>query len=140
MAQHNDTGHFGEDLAAGLLKQKGYSVLERNWTTGRLEVDIIAADSTDIVFAEVKTRSSRFGGKGPEEYVDEGKQRHICSAADAYIRQKRITLNPRFDIIGITVDPKTNEVTDINHIESAFYPPMKTYGGKRTACKSGKTL
>ena len=35
-------GFAGEDMAANLLLQKGYRILERNWRCGHLEVDIIA--------------------------------------------------------------------------------------------------
>ncbi|MFT5054826.1 MAG: putative endonuclease, partial [Oceanospirillaceae bacterium] len=41
MANHNDLGNKGEDLAANLLEQKGYEVLDRNWRWGRYEVDIV---------------------------------------------------------------------------------------------------
>ena len=67
MAWHNDIGRWGEDVAANLLVQKGYKIEARNWKEGKLEVDIIAADSHNIVFVEVKTRATMFAGKLPEE-------------------------------------------------------------------------
>ncbi|MBO7499129.1 MAG: YraN family protein, partial [Bacteroidaceae bacterium] len=58
MAEHNETGRRGEDLATAFLLSKGYGILERNWKSGRKEIDIIAQDGRDLVFVEVKTRSS----------------------------------------------------------------------------------
>ena len=42
MAQHNDTGQWGEDLAVQHLKSKGYTIRDRNWRSGHREIDIIA--------------------------------------------------------------------------------------------------
>lgn len=126
MALHNDTGTFGEDLATNLMVQKGYTVLERNWKMGHLEVDIIVKNRTEIVFVEVKTRRSEFGGVEPEEYVDSEKQQNICNAASAYVKQNNIQLNVRFDIVGIVMNPLTQEIYDIRHIENAYYPRTRT--------------
>ena len=57
MALHNQLGALGEEVAAHYLSQLEYRLLERNWRTGHLEVDIIADYYGEIVFVEVKTRS-----------------------------------------------------------------------------------
>ena len=41
MAAHNDTGKWGEDLAAKYLEEKGYTIVERDWKSGRRDIDII---------------------------------------------------------------------------------------------------
>ncbi len=128
MAEHNIIGQLGETIAADTLCKKGFRVLETNWRYGHLEMDIIAANRTVIAFVEVKTRTSMFGDKRPEEYVDLGKKKRMTAAANAYIRRNRIELAPRFDIIGILIDARTHEVQSINHIEGAFHPPMRTIG------------
>lgn len=138
MAVHNDTGKNGEDAASALLQSKGYKIAERNWRLGHLEVDIIAQDKKNIVFVEVKTRSTLFGNKMPEEYVDKAKQAHIARAANAYIAFKHISLNPRFDIVSVLIEPETMHVTDIQHIEDAFDVPMRTVGGYNPLYKSKK--
>ena len=62
MAAHNELGKWGEDLAAAYLEQKGYTIMERDWKSGRRDIDIIARDGNIVVFVEVKTRrSSVFG-------------------------------------------------------------------------------
>ena len=45
MAEHNDLGKWGEDLAADYLQRKGYMILERDWKSGHRDLDIIALDS-----------------------------------------------------------------------------------------------
>lgn len=128
MAEHNIIGILGETIAADTLRKKGFHVQETNWRCGHLEMDIIATNRTVIAFVEVKTRTSLFGDKRPEEYVDLVKKKRMTAAANAYIRRNRIELAPRFDIIGILVDACTHEVKSINHIEGAFQPPMRTIG------------
>ncbi len=126
MAIHNDIGKWGEDVAANLLTQKGYRILERNWHIGHLEVDIIAQEDDTVIFVEVKTRTTTFGDKLPEEYVDKEKETNVCKAAGVYIKQHRIDGNVRFDIISILVDSSTLGINRLEHIENAFYPPLRT--------------
>ena len=66
----NPIGILGEQEAANILKKKGYRVIEKNWRMGHLEVDLIAENKKDIIFVEVKARTTTFGNKMPEEYVD----------------------------------------------------------------------
>ena len=40
MAQHNDFGAQGEDIAIDYLRRKGYVILDRNWRSGHREIDI----------------------------------------------------------------------------------------------------
>ena len=61
-------GFAGEDMAANLLRQKGYRILERNWRCGHLEVDIIAETDDYLVIVEVKTRKSTAFGE-PEFWM-----------------------------------------------------------------------
>ena len=131
----NPIGIIGEAEAARILEKKGFRIIERNWRMGHLEVDLIAESKKEIVFAEVKARTSTYGNKMPEEYVDEIKRKRIVAAANAYIRYRKTEKSPRFDIIGIIVDAKTNEITYRNHLENAFQPQLQTissgsYSGK----------
>ena len=119
-------GIIGETEAAKMLEQKGFRIVEHNWRMGHLEVDLIAENKKEIVFAEVKARTTTYGGKMPEEYVDEDKKRRMTAAANAYIKYRKIEKIPRFDIIGILVNPKNNEITYRNHLENAFQPRTRT--------------
>lgn len=41
MAQHNQLGKIGEDMAADYLASHGYDILERNYRFQKAEIDII---------------------------------------------------------------------------------------------------
>ena len=73
MAEHNETGTKGEELASDFLKNKGYTILETNYRLNHLEADIIAKISNTLVVAEVKTRKSNYFGE-PETFVNKQKQ------------------------------------------------------------------
>ena len=118
MAEHNDTGVKGEDLACLYLEEKGYAILEKNWRFGREEIDIIAQQSETLVVAEVKTRSGSFFGE-PEEFVNRQKQKNLIKAINTYIEKNNLDLEVRFDIIGVILSGKNHR---INHIEDAFHP------------------
>ena len=118
MADHNDLGKRGEEIAAGFLEKKGYQILETNWRQWRNEIDVIAMDGKYLVIIEVKTRQSNYFGE-PETAVTRDKQRALIRAANAYVRYKNINCDVRFDILSILIS-KTSE--QIHHIEDAFYP------------------
>ena len=128
MAEHNIVGNIGEEVACEMMRKKGFRIVETNWRFGHLEMDIIAVSRKEIAFVEVKTRTSTFGGKRPEEYVDELKRRRMAASANAYIKMKQIELVPRFDIIGLLINPATHEVLEQTHLEDAFLPPQRTIG------------
>lgn len=120
MAVNTSLGARGEDLATQHLISKGYTIRERNWRSGRTEIDIIAETSDFIVFVEVKTRSGNYLVH-PAEAVNVPKQRTIIYAASNYIRQHNLAQEARFDIITIIFDRHGPE---LDHIENAYYPTM----------------
>lgn len=121
MAERNDTGREGEEEARIYLTGKGYTVVHTNWRWHHFELDIVAIHKGELVVVEVKTRSSNFL-VSPEEAVDEKKIRRIVAAADAYVRYFNIDLPVRFDIITLI---KNNEGYTIDHIDNAFYAPVR---------------
>jgi putative endonuclease len=118
MAQHNDLGRRGEVLAAQFLVDKGYEILDENWVHGKAEVDLIAYINRQIVFVEVKTRTSVSFGM-PEDFVSNAKQKQMELAANEYIELMNHQGEIRFDIISILFD-KQDKFT-IKHIEDAFW-------------------
>ena len=130
-------GIIGEEEATKMLEKKGYQVIEHNWRMGHLEIDLIAENKKEIVFAEVKARTTLYGNIRPEEYVDENKKRRMIAAGNAYIKYRKTDKSLRFDIIGILVNPQTQEITYRCHMENAFIPTMKSvnsgfYNGQST--------
>lgn len=118
MALHNRIGKYGEELAAGCLKDKGFSIITTNWTFGKAEVDIIANFGIYIVFVEVKTRSGTDFGL-PEDFVSPSKQKRLQWAAEGYIYQHNYKGEIRFDIVSVLFDSRGRY--KINHIEDAFW-------------------
>ncbi len=116
MAQHNLIGEEGEKIAVNYLKSKGYLVHHTNWRMGHLEVDIVAEDGEELVFVEVKTRSSDDYGK-PEEAVDEKKEKDLITAAGVYLESLSLEVAARFDIISIILN---EEKSSLNHFEDTF--------------------
>lgn len=121
MAAHNELGKWGEELAAQLLHDKGYTIVERDWHSGHRDIDIIARtpDGATLVFVEVKTRSSD-DVTTPFDAVDLKKIRHIASSANHYVKQHNIDDLLRFDIVAI-VGTQRN-VKSVKHVEDAFRP------------------
>jgi len=119
--QKTDIGDQGEKLAAEYLAGKGYKILARNWQCYRRELDIVAQYNDTYVFVEVRTR--RLGGVlTPAETITPKKQRLIVDAANLFLQQKSLDGESRFDVICITYEYGK---TVIEHIENAFYPPVK---------------
>ena len=116
MNNNQDFGKLGEDLAVEYLVNKGYQILERNWRSGHKEIDIIALDGNTLVAVEVKTRKSNTYGE-PDIAVGLMKQKMLIWAADAYVRNKNLDVEVRFDIISIVI---TDTDKHIEHIEDAF--------------------
>jgi putative endonuclease len=114
---HNFTiGAKGELLAVDFLEKKGYTILEKNWRSNRLEIDIIAEYNNVVVFVEVKTRKNDYYGY-PEESVNLTKQEHILKAAEDYVILHDINKEIRFDIVSIIINSTTQK---IYHIEDAI--------------------
>ncbi len=122
MATHNTLGALGEMLAAAHLVANGYEILAQNYRYGKAEVDIIATKNKEIIFVEVKTRSSAAFGL-PETAVSRRKQEFMLAAASNFMYEKDLEdTEIRFDIIGIVIDKKTQKTIDFSHLENAFFP------------------
>ncbi|MBR3454141.1 MAG: YraN family protein [Bacteroidaceae bacterium] len=118
MSKASELGIIGEELAANMLAQKGYSILHRNWNLHKgYELDIVAMKGNVVVFCEVKTRKTDTLQK-PEDAVNKRKIQHIIKAANFYIKYYHIDAVIRFDIISIVYQNENN--FHINHIENAF--------------------
>jgi putative endonuclease len=117
MAEHNDLGKLGEELAVDFLQKHGYEILETNWTFQKAEVDIIALKGEVLAVVEVKTRSSIDFGL-PQEFVKPKKIQLLVKAINEYITQNEIDVEVRFDIIAIH---KENNDFTLEHIEDAFH-------------------
>ena len=118
MAQHNETGKRGEELAAQHLSGQGFEIICRNWRYGRGEIDIVATKDNILAFVEVKTRGNNAFGE-PETFVGMQKQRQLIKTANAYIQTNNIALEARFDVVSVILGKNSFE---IRCLEDAFRP------------------
>lgn len=116
MAQHNELGKLGEELAADFLVKKGYKIRAKNWRYLKAEVDIIAEKENTIVAVEVKTRTSDYFGD-PQDFITKKKIKLLVMAMNEYVISRDLDVEVRFDIIAILLNKK---IKKIEHLEDAF--------------------
>ncbi len=117
MAQHNELGKKGEQLAVDLLLKKGYDIIERNYRFDKAEVDIIAQIKDTLAIVEVKTRSTADFGN-PQDFVKPKQIQRLVKAVDEYVNANELDVEVRFDVIAIV---KSGITFEIEHLEDAFY-------------------
>ena len=100
--QRQVLGAAGEARAADWYLERGYEILERNWRCRSGELDLVLSQGDQVVFCEVKTRSSGVFGT-PVEAVTWDKQRRIRRLAAAWIDQAQTRPRQiRFDVAAVT--------------------------------------
>lgn len=120
MVSTRDMGEIAEDLARQYLLKLGYEIVAFNWYYGHLELDIVARDGDELVIVEVKSRNGlRY--EHPSEAVTSGKMKRIVEAADAFIIEKDLELETRFDVITVIFFGENHE---LEHFKDAFYPTL----------------
>jgi putative endonuclease len=116
-------GRWGEELAAGYLGERGYSIIERNRRTPYGEIDLVVHAPGQqgegmVVFVEVKTRSSASFGH-PEVSVDRRKQEHLLNSALYYMQEHpELGCSWRIDVISIQ-KVKRGQPALLSHFENA---------------------
>ena len=95
-------GRRGEDLVADWYAGQGYVIVARNWRCGDGELDLIVRKGRQLVFCEVKTRTTdRFGV--PAEAVDRRKQSRIRRLAARWLQEDDAprAAGIRFDVASV---------------------------------------
>ncbi|MBR6568658.1 MAG: YraN family protein [Clostridia bacterium] len=110
-------GKKGEEFAAEYYRKLGYLVKEMNYHSRYGEVDVIAENDFQIVFCEVKTRSSSTR-TNPCEAVDFKKQQKLTLTAFKYLENRGSDKMPRFDVFEVWI--KEGRIYKFNNIENAF--------------------
>ncbi|RRC99111.1 YraN family protein [Prevotella sp. OH937_COT-195] len=114
MAEHNELGKWGEEIASRYLQDKGYVIIERDWKSGKRDIDIIAIEKDVYVFVEVKTRQNKMYGD-PIEAVGYLKMQNLRHAISNYIKYRRLNNDIRFDIV--TVVGSIGKKPEIVHVK-----------------------
>ena len=110
-------GKEGEDVAAQYLNEKGYKILDRNFACKRGEIDIVAFKDEQIIFVEIKSRTSTKYGL-PSEAVTKEKIKHLLRTAETYLIIKNLMdIDVRIDVIEVY---KEKGIYQINHLEQVI--------------------
>lgn len=116
MAEHNELGEKGEQLAVDYLVQNNYKIIARNYRFLKAEIDIIVQKEDVLAAVEVKTRStSDFGN--PQDFINPKKIKLLVSAMDNFIIENDLEVEARFDIIAIV---RQKNAFQIEHLKDAF--------------------
>jgi len=100
-AAHLALGAAGEEAAAACLRHKGFTIIERNWRVGRLELDLICRTKKLIVFVEVKARGAGSLGS-PADGLTPAKRERLARAAAQWLSANDAWGAPcRFDLVAV---------------------------------------
>ncbi|WP_228853556.1 YraN family protein [Aegicerativicinus sediminis] len=117
MANHNELGKKGEQMAVDFLIANGFQIIERNYRFDKAELDIIAKKGNTLAAVEVKTRSSKDFGN-PQDFLKPKQIQRLVKAINEYVVENELNVEVRFDIIAISKDVHG---FNIEHIPNAFY-------------------
>jgi len=117
-SQNSTTGKLGEDTAVKYLEKHGYKILGRNYHKPWGEIDIVAQQSDELVFIEVKAQNQKFEWR-PEENITRHKKRQLSRIITSYLKANKIPENQnwRIDVLAIKLDFNT-ENAQIEHIQN----------------------
>ena len=121
IADHLQIGKLGEDIACRFLENKGFSIIERNYTKQYGEIDIVAKKDQEFHFVEVKSVSREINSDGviretsfsPEDAIQFWKIENMKKVISAYILEKELLdAEWYFDVVAVFIDldKKTSKV------------------------------
>lgn len=112
-------GQWGENIAKEYLIKKGYKILDTHFQKREGEIDIIAKENDELVFVEVKTRTSLSFG-WPEESINWSKQERLSNAIDCYLAEHpTFSGHYRLDCIVINIKNKKAVIKHLKNLELA---------------------
>ena len=130
MAEHNEIGKIGENMAKTFLMKQGFGILDLNYRILPGEIDIIAKKDKIIHFIEVKTIKVRDCANienltiRPEDNLTFAKWSKLIVTIKTYLKHKNISHETRYQRItarGSATDNVTLE--EFIHQENREYTP-----------------
>lgn len=115
-------GAWGEELALKYFEEKGYCLIEKNWRADGQkmigEIDLIVGLGQDLVFVEVKTRTTKEFGFA-ENAVDRFKREKMKRAINKFIflHEQYRDRFPRFDILVVEIFGLTPRFEHFENVE-----------------------
>lgn len=117
--QTSRIGRAGEQMACDFLETQGHQILDRNWRTGHLELDIVSEAADGVHFVEVKARTAPVTTTVLDQ-VNAIKQKRISAAAGQYLNKKHMEgKEVFFDIVSVLFD---GEQTVVRYFPQAWIP------------------
>ncbi len=110
-------GRRGEDAALDCLQDRGLSLVERNWRSGHLEIDLVMEDPFSVRIVEVKTLQAA-DGFDPGENVTRDKRLKLIRAARAFFASHPSAKEIKFDVVTVLADG--DRIVSVNYIPDAF--------------------
>jgi putative endonuclease len=112
-------GQNGEEIACDFLLSRGHQILDRNWRSGHLELDIVSEDQEGLHFVEVKARTAPVTSTLTDQ-VNLIKQKRISAAALQYLNKKHLVgQEVFFDIVSVLFD---GQETVVRYFPQAWIP------------------
>ncbi|HPS47775.1 MAG TPA: YraN family protein [Flexilinea sp.] len=112
-----ELGKIGESIALETAKRRGYQMVATNVRTPYGEIDLILKTAHQLIFAEVKTRTS-FSFGYPEQAINALKLSHMIQSAQFYMLQNNLRDEYRIDVISILYDSNKHQVANLEWIEN----------------------
>jgi len=114
-----EIGRIGEELARKYLVKRGYIIRHKNIAFGHKEIDIVAQWGRQIIFVEVKTRTSFVFG-GADTALTAKQIKTLKKAISLYCFRHKIDNNfIRLDLISVDMDMR-NRIAKLKHIKDVF--------------------
>ncbi len=111
-------GKLGERYVCDYLENKGYNIIQTNYSSRYGEIDIIAENETIIAFVEVKTRTKK-SLTGGFESVTKSKIAKFTKTAVIYMTKNNVLKQPRIDCAQVIVSEKDNRLVEISYAENS---------------------
>lgn len=114
MTLKSQIGKIGEDIACQYLKNKGHTIIDRNYREPWGEIDIISrSPDKTLIFVEVKTmRGSEQSELKPEDNLTGSKLQKLKKTAQLYTGANPEQINPKkgwqIDLIAITIPDRAD--------------------------------
>jgi putative endonuclease len=114
--RHNETGQIGEELAKKYLEKNGYKIIEKDFKTKLVEVDLIGIKNNELIIFEVRTKRGEMFGS-PEETLSDKKLKKLLLGARIVAAAKRWSGHMRIDAVCLVLK-ENNQALRINHYEN----------------------
>lgn len=112
-------GVVGEQMACDFLETRGHQILDRNWRTGHLELDIVSEGPDGLHFVEVKARTAP-SSTSVSDQVNVIKRKRISAAAVQYLNKNNMEgKEVFFDIVSVLFD---GNKTVVRYFPQAWIP------------------